>query len=62
MERPSSVLQVQQDPVEGPGEGQVHGGIMGGVALQRHVVPLVDVGVGGSQGDLSGICGVNRKS
>ena len=52
---PGRVLQVQQAPVEGPGEGQVHGGVVGGVALQRHVVPLVDVSVGGGQCDLSGI-------
>lgn len=56
MVRPSGVLQVQQDAVEGPGEGQVHGGVVGGVTLERHVLPLVDVGVGGSQRDLGGIC------
>lgn len=54
--RPAGVLHIQQDPVEGPGEGQVHGGVMGGVTLQRHILPLVDVGIGRSQRDLSGIC------
>jgi len=60
--RPGRVLQVQQDPVEGPGEGQVHGGVVGGVTLQRHILPLVDVGIGRSQCDLSGICIQNNAS
>lgn len=55
MVRPSRVFQVQQDTVEGPGEGQVHGGIMGSVTLQTHVLAPVDVGVGRRQRDLGGI-------
>lgn len=58
--QPSRVFQVQQDSVEGPGEGQVHGGVMRGMALQCHVLPLVDISVGRSQGDLSGICVIDR--
>lgn len=54
--RPCRVLQVQQDPIEGPGEGQVHGGVVGGVTLQCHILALVDVSIGRSQSDLSGIC------
>lgn len=50
------VLQVQQDPVEGPCESYVHSGVMGGVTLQSHVLSLIDVCIGGGQCDLCGIC------
>lgn len=58
---PIRILKVQQDPIEGPGEGQVHGGIMGCVTLQRHILPLIDVSIGRCQCDLSGICKVWAK-
>lgn len=54
--RSGRVLQIQKDSVENPGEGEIHGGVVRGVALQRHVLALVHVGVGGSERDLGGIC------
>lgn len=46
----------------GPGEGQVHGGVMGGMTLQSHILTLVDVLVGWCQGDFSGILWANKEN
>lgn len=60
MVRPSRVLQVQKDTIERPCEGKIHSCIMGGMALQRHILTLIYVGIRRGQRDLGGICeGVN---
>lgn len=41
------LIGVNGEVIQGPDEGEVHGGVMGGVTLQGQVVPQVDVGTRG---------------
>ena len=54
------LIRVNGEVIQSPDEGEVHGGVMGGVALQGQVVPQVDVGTGGGQSDLGCICQENK--
>lgn len=54
---PLGLVKVDGEIIQGPGEGEVHGGVMGRVALQGEVLAHVDVGARRCQRDLGGICG-----
>lgn len=41
-------IEVDGEVVQGPDEREVHGGVMGGVALEGQIVPQVDVSTGWS--------------
>lgn len=40
---PPGLIEVDGEVIQGPDEGEVHGGVMGGVALQGQAIPQVDV-------------------
>lgn len=54
------LIGVNGEVIQSPGEGEVHGGVVGGVALQGHVVSQVDVGTRRGQSDLGCICQENQ--
>lgn len=54
------LIRVNGEVIQSPDEGEVHGRVMGGVALQGQVVPQVDVSTGGGQSDLGCICQENK--
>ena len=41
------LVEIDGEVVQGPDEGEVHGGVVGGVALQGQVISRVDVGTRG---------------
>lgn len=53
---PLGLVEVDGEIIQGPGEGEVHGGVVGRVALQGDVLAHVDVGARWCQRDLGGIC------
>ena len=50
------LIHVDGEVIQGPDEGEVHGGVVGGVALQGQAVPQVDISTRGGQSDLGCIC------
>lgn len=59
---PLGPVEVDGEIIQGPGEGEVHGGVVGRVALQRQVLAHVDVGARWCQRDLGGICRERARS
>lgn len=53
---PLGLVEVDGETIQGPGEGEVHGGVVGRVALQGEVLAHVDVSTRWRQRDLGGVC------